>query len=69
MIQPAPRKQGAQWLTAGTISKDGPDGRREVEFIRSDMFAARDDAETCALMKGRQIIDEQGDSVFERPSP
>jgi len=69
MIEPAPRKQGSQWLTAGLISKEGPDGRREAEFIRSDMFASRDDAESCALAKARQIIDEQGDRLFEQHSP
>jgi hypothetical protein len=68
MIQPAPRKQGSQWLTVGIISKEGADGRREVEFIRSDLFASRGDAEACAFAKGRQIIDEQGDRVFERPT-
>jgi len=69
MIRPAPRREGSQWLTAGVISKDGPDGRREAEFVRSDMFASRDDAEACALVKARQIIDEQGERLFEQPSP
>jgi hypothetical protein len=67
-IQPMPRKQGSQWLTAGIISKDGEEGRREVEFIRSDLFASREDAATCALAKGRLIIDEQGERMFDRPS-
>lgn len=69
MIQPRPRKEGNQWLTAGVITKEGPEGLREAEFIRSDMFASQDDAEACALAKGRQIIDEQGDRVFDKPSP
>ena len=69
VIEPAPRKQGTQWLTAGFISKDGPDGAREAEFIRSDMFASREDADACALAKARQIIDEQGERLFERQSP
>ncbi|NND50546.1 MAG: hypothetical protein HKN60_09875 [Rhizobiales bacterium] len=69
MIQPAARKQGSQWLTAGVIFMDGPDGRREAEFIRSDMFASRDDAEACAFTKACQIIDEQGERLFEQQSP
>jgi hypothetical protein len=68
-IQPAPRKQGSQWLTAGLISKSGSDGEQVSEFVRSDMFSSRDDAESCAMVKGRQIIDEQGDSLFDRSSP
>jgi hypothetical protein len=68
-ITPAPRKQGSQWLTAGFIAKEGPDGMREAEFIRSDQFTSREEAETCALAKGRQIIDEQGDRLFDREWP
>ena len=68
-IQPQPRKEGSQWLTAGVISKEDAHGRREVEFIRSDMFASRDDAVTCALVKGRLIIDQLGERVFDHTAP
>ncbi len=41
------------------------DGVKEQHFIRADMFATRDEAEACALRKGQQIIDEQGDRLFK----
>jgi hypothetical protein len=42
------------------ISKDG----KEHRFIRADRFAALEDAANHALVKGRQIVDEQGERMF-----
>ena len=69
MIHPAPRREGGQWLTAGVITKQGPDGEREAAFIRSDQFSSKEDAENCAVAKARQIIDERGDRLFDREWP
>jgi hypothetical protein len=64
-IAPACRKQGSQWLTAGIISKPFDDGVKEHHFIRADLHANKQDAEACAVMKGKRIVDEQGDGMFE----
>lgn len=63
-IRPAPRRQGAQWLTAGTISKQFDDGIKEHHFIRADTYASFDDAVAFCVRKAKQIIDEQGDRIF-----
>ena len=63
-IRPAPKTQGGQFLTAGIISKQFPDGLKEQSFIRADTHASRDDACAHSIVKARQIIDEQGDSLF-----
>jgi hypothetical protein len=63
-IRPAPRKQGANWLLAGTIAKQFPEGLKEHHFVRADTFASRDEAVAFAVTKARQIIDEQGDRIF-----
>jgi len=63
-IAPECRKQGSQWLTAGVISKPFDDGVKEHHFIRADLHASKDDAEACAVMKGKRIVDEQGDKMF-----
>ncbi|MEE8534877.1 MAG: HlyU family transcriptional regulator [Kiloniellales bacterium] len=63
-IHPAARKQGSQWLTAGVITKTFDDGVKEHSFIRADVYAAKEDAESCAITKGKRIIDEQGDRMF-----
>ena len=64
-IAPACRKQGSQWLTAGVISKPFDDGVKEHHFIRADLHANKSDAEACAVMKGKRIVDEQGDAMFD----
>ena len=64
-IAPECRKQGSQWLTAGVISKPFDDEVKEHHFIRADLHANKDDAEACAVMKGKRIVDEQGDKMFE----
>ena len=68
MIQPIAMHKGGQFLTAGIISKDFPDGPREHRFVRADTHSSSDTAHDFAIIKGRQIIDEQGDRLFA-PSP
>lgn len=63
-IQPAPRAQGGQYLTAGVIRKTFPEGEREQLFIRADTHVSHEQACRHALLKGRQLIDEQGDRLF-----
>ena len=64
-IAPACRKQGSQWLTAGVITKPFGDDVKEHHFIRADLHANKQDADACAVMKGKRIVDEQGDAMFE----
>ena len=68
-IHPAPRRQGSVWLTAGRITKSFPDGVKEHQYIRADTYADRDDAIAFCIQKAKQIIDEQGDRIFDRREP
>ncbi len=68
-IHPAPRRQGSQWLTAGLISKDFPDGVKEHHFIRAEIHPSQDDASAFAVVKAKQIIDERGDKLFADRAP
>ena len=61
LIQPAPKPQGGQFVTAGTIRKHVADGLLEQPFIRADTHASRDDAIEHSVRKAKQLIDEQGD--------
>ncbi len=64
-IHPLPQSAGGQWRLAGIIVKTGEgDEELEAEFVRADTFPSQEDAETFSLRKGRQIIDERGDSLF-----
>ncbi len=68
-IHAIPRRQGAQWLTAGLITKASPDGVKEHHFIRAETHASQDDASAFAVVKAKQIIDERGDKLFTDRAP
>lgn len=67
-IQPIVMQKGSQYLTAGIITKDFPDGERAHRFVRADTHGSADQAHDFAIVKGRQIIDEQGDRLFDQAS-
>jgi len=64
-IEARPYPEGGQYQVAGTIAKGEGEARKEHKFIRADRFPSADEAADFALMKGRQIIDQQGDRVFD----
>ena len=63
-IKPAPYRSGGQFQTAGTIEKDFPDGMKEHRFIRAETHPSEEDAASFAVVKAKQIIDQQGDRIF-----
>ncbi|MCX5515707.1 hypothetical protein C3941_06345 [Kaistia algarum] len=65
-IRPAPMAVGGQFQVAGFIEKDVNGVTKSYRFIRVDKHASRDDAVTLIVMKGQQIIDEQGDRIYDQ---
>lgn len=65
-IRPAPIAEGGQFRTAGFIEREIDGEARRTRFIRADHNASRDAAIEHSVQKARQIIREQGDSLFER---
>lgn len=63
-IEARPYKEAGQYQTAGVVWKEVNGERKEHSFIRADRFAAIEDAANHAILKGQQIIDQQGDSIF-----
>ncbi|HZH09081.1 MAG TPA: HlyU family transcriptional regulator [Microvirga sp.] len=63
-IRPAPYSSKGQYQTAGIIEKDSDAGLREHRFVRAETHASRADAEAFAIVKAKQIIDEQGERIF-----
>lgn len=63
-IEAQPYAEAGQYQVAGVISKTIDGVRKEHRFVRADRFGAIDDAAEVALMKGRQMIDQQGDRMF-----
>ncbi len=64
-IEARPYREGGQYQVAGVIVKGEGEARREHRFIRADRFASIEEAADFALMKGRQIVDQQGDRIFD----
>lgn len=64
LIQAAPYPEAGQFQVAGTISKEVGGVRKEHRFVRADRFATMDEAAEFAIMKGRQIVDQQGERIF-----
>ena len=63
-IEARPYKEGGQFQLAGMISKEIDGVRKEHTYVRADRFTSIDEAAEIALVKGRQIIDEQGENIF-----
>ena len=67
VIRAAPFKSSGQYQTAGVIEREVAGVRKEHRFIRADAYASYDDAVEFTLAKARQMIDLQGDRIFEQP--
>lgn len=64
-IEARPYQEGGQYQVAGTIVKVVGGVKKEHPFIRADRFPSLEEAADFALMKGRQIVDQQGDKIFD----
>lgn len=60
-ITPEPIREGNLFRVAARIEKDG----KVHHLIRADTLNDRDEAAATSLAKARQMIDEQGDRVFD----
>lgn len=60
-IEARPYKDGGQFQLAGTIRKDG----KTHSFIRADKFTSKDDCVDIAMSKGRLIVDQMGEKMFQ----
>jgi hypothetical protein len=65
VIHATPFVEGGQHQVCGLITKEIDGTKREHRFIRADRFASRDDAVDMIFRKGRQVIDERGDKIFD----
>lgn len=65
MVAASPYKVDGQYQVCGVISKDVDGARKEHRFVRADRFAGLDDAVEVSLGKGRHLVDEQGERIFD----
>jgi hypothetical protein len=66
VIVAAPFANNGQYQTAGTIAREIDGVRKEHRFIRADAYASYDDAVNFTENKARQIVDLQGDKIFDQ---
>ena len=59
-ITPNPAKEGSRFRVGATIEKDG----KTHHLIRADMLETLDDANQASIRKAKQMIDEQGERLF-----
>lgn len=64
-ITPAPIKTGGQYRVAARIEKTVDGSLRSHQLTRADTMGSFDDATAISLSKARQVIDEQGDRIFD----
>ncbi|MEP0520026.1 MAG: HlyU family transcriptional regulator [Hyphomicrobiales bacterium] len=64
MIQVAPQNAGGSWRVAGMITKEVDGEILERPFVRADTFNGQDEAKSFSLVKAKQIIDQNGKSLF-----
>lgn len=55
---------GSEYQLAGHIEKEINGELKGYDFVRADRFSSKDEVQSFAIAKGRQIIDEQGASIF-----
>jgi hypothetical protein len=65
VIRAAPFENNGHYQTAGSISREVDGVRKEHRFIRADAYSSYDDAVTFTVNKARQIVDLQGDRMFD----
>lgn len=65
VITATPISESGQFRLAGMVTKDVNGEMQEHKFIRADQFTTKDQAEEFAMLKGRQMIDQLGDRIFQ----
>jgi hypothetical protein len=65
VIRAAPYKNNGAYQTAGVIEREVGGVKKQHRFIRADAYASYDDAVNFTLNKARQIVDLQGERMFD----
>ncbi len=69
IIFATPLREGSQYRLAGRIEKQVGEATHVRTFIRADVYSSLDDALEGTFRKARQIIDQNGPSLFSDGAP
>ena len=64
-ILPEPQKESGGYRLGATIQKEIAGEMKSHTLIRADTFQSADEAVEAAIRKAKQVIDEQGDRLFQ----
>ena len=65
VIRATPYKEGAEFQTGGVVSKEIDGETKEHRFVRAERFPTLEGAAEHSITKGKQIVDQQGERVFD----
>ncbi|MCV6822978.1 MULTISPECIES: HlyU family transcriptional regulator [Halocynthiibacter] len=57
--------EGGKYRLSARIEKTVDGERKTCAVIRADVFDSKDQAESISIDKAKQVIDEQGDRIFD----
>ena len=66
VIKATPYKEQGQFQTCGVVSKTIDGVVKEHRFVRADRFPDEGSAADHAIIKGRQIVDQVGERMFDQ---
>lgn len=64
-VHAAPVKEANGWRVTGSIAKEIEGVRKQHDFVRADCCGDLESAASLTLRKARQLIDEQGERIFD----
>lgn len=64
-LQAIPVQDAGRWRVAGAVVKTVDGVEKRHDFVRADTFPDRKDAVAVSLTKGRLLVDQVGDKLFE----
>jgi hypothetical protein len=63
-IHATPYQDGGQWQLCGVVEKTIEGEVKSHRFVRADRFPGQAEAADFTLVKGQQLVDQQGEGVF-----
>jgi hypothetical protein len=64
-IAASPISEGSQYRVSGCIERGEGEQVKRHTFVRSDLIPSREEAEQFSIMKGKLMVDQLGESVFD----
>lgn len=65
VITAEPISESGQFRLAGSVTKEVNGETKEHKFIRADLFTSKDQADEFAMLKGKQMVDQLGERIFQ----